>query len=313
MARYVLKRLLMMVVVVLGISFIVFVIMNLTPGNAAQMILGQSARPEQVAELEAELGLDQPFLIRYFRYILDALRGDFGQSYQTRLPVVNEIMTRFPTTLRLATLAMLIATLIGVPVGVISAIKQYSIVDNVSMVVAMLFASIPSFVMGLLLQLSLALNMKLFPATSAATWRHFILPAITLSTGTMATLIRMTRSTMLEVIRADYVRTARAKGVGERKIVMHHCLRNALLPIITVVGVDFGYVLGGSVVIESVFALGGLGTLLISSIRMKDTPVVMGAVMFITVAYSLVNLAVDLIYAFVDPRIKSQYAKGEIK
>ena len=291
MARYVLKRLLMMVVVVLGISFIVFVIMNLTPGNAAQMILGQSARPEQVAELEAELGLDQPFLIRYFRYILDALRGDFGQSYQTRLPVVNEIMTRFPTTLRLATLAMLIATLIGVPVGVISAIKQYSIVDNVSMVVAMLFASIPSFVMGLLLQLSLALNMKLFPATGAATWRHFVLPAITLSTGTMATLIRMTRSTMLEVIRADYVRTARAKGVG----------------------VDFGYVLGGSVVIESVFALGGLGTLLISSIRMKDTPVVMGAVMFITVAYSLVNLAVDLIYAFVDPRIKSQYAKGEIK
>ena len=302
MARYVLKRLLMMVVVVLGISFIVFVIMNLTPGNAAQMILGQSARPEQVAELEAELGLDQPFLIRYFRYILDALRGDFGQSYQTRLPVVNEIMTRFPTTLRLAMLAMLIATLIGVPVGVISAIKQYSIVDNVSMVVAMLFASIPSFVMGLLLQLSLALNMKLFPATGAATWRHFVLPAITLSTGTM-----------LEVIRADYVRTARAKGVGERKIVMHHCLRNALLPIITVVGVDFGYVLGGSVVIESVFALGGLGTLLISSIRMKDTPVVMGAVMFITVAYSLVNLAVDLIYAFVDPRIKSQYAKGEIK
>lgn len=310
MAKYVLKRLAMMVLVVLGISFIVFTIMNLTPGNAAQMILGQSARPEQVAELEAQLGLDRPFLVRYFSYIVSALRGDFGQSYNTRLPVAGEIMTRFPTTLRLATLAMLIATLVGVPVGVISAIRQYSVIDHISMVTAMLFASIPSFVMGLLLQLSLALNLGLFPATGAASLRSFVLPAVTLSTATMATLTRMTRSTMLEVIRADYVRTARSKGVDERTIVVHHCLRNALLPIITVVGVDFGYVLGGSVVIESVFALGGLGTLLITSIRMKDTPVVMGAVMFITVAYSLVNLAVDLIYAFVDPRIKSQYQKG---
>lgn len=310
MAKYVLKRLAMMVLVVLGISFIVFTIMNLTPGNAAQMILGQSARPEQVAELEAQLGLDRPFLVRYFSYILSALRGDFGQSYNTRLPVAGEIMTRFPTTLRLATLAMLIATLVGVPVGVISAIRQYSVIDHISMVTAMLFASIPSFVMGLLLQLSLALNLGLFPATGAASLKSFVLPAVTLSTATMATLTRMTRSTMLEVIRADYVRTARSKGVDERTIVVHHCLRNALLPIITVVGVDFGYVLGGSVVIESVFALGGLGTLLITSIRMKDTPVVMGAVMFITVAYSLVNLAVDLIYAFVDPRIKSQYQKG---
>ncbi len=310
MAKYVLKRLAMMVLVVLGISFIVFTIMNLTPGNAAQMILGQSARPEQVRELEAQLGLDRPFLVRYFSYIASALRGNFGQSYNTRLPVAGEIMTRFPTTLRLATLAMLIATLIGVPVGVLSAIRQYSLVDHVSMVAAMLFASVPSFVMGLLLQLSLALNLKLFPATGAESWRSFVLPAVTLSTATMATLTRMTRSTMLEVIRADYVRTARSKGVDERTIVVHHCLRNALLPIITVVGVDFGYVLGGSVVIESVFALGGLGTLLITAIRMKDTPVVMGAVMFITVAYSLVNLAVDLIYAFVDPRIKSQYQKG---
>lgn len=310
MAKYVLKRLAMMILVVLGISFIVFLIMNLTPGNAAQMILGQSANPEQVAKLEAELGLDQPFFARYLNFILGALHGDFGQSYQTRLPVFDEILSRFPTTLRLATLAMMLATLIGVPVGVFSAIRQYSIVDNVSMITAMLFASLPSFVMGLLLQLAFALKLKWFPATGADTLKSFILPAITLSTGTMATLTRMTRSTMLEVIRADYVRTARAKGVTERQIVLRHCLRNALLPIVTVIGVDFGTVLGGSVVIESVFALGGLGTLLISSIRMKDTPVVMAAVMFITVTYSLVNLAVDLIYAFIDPRVKSQYTKG---
>lgn len=310
MGKYILKRLAMMVVVVLGISFIVFAIMNLTPGNAAQMILGQSAKPEQVAKLEAELGLNQPFFVRYINFIWGAVRGDFGQSYQTRLPVFNEILTRFPTTLQLATWAMIIATMIGVPVGVISAIKQYSLVDNISMVTAMLFASLPSFVMGLLLQLAFALNLSWFPATGAASWRSFILPAITLSAATMATLTRMTRSTMLEVIRQDYIRTARAKGVPEGKIVLHHCLRNALLPIVTVIGVDFGYVLGGSVVIESVFALGGLGTLLITSIRMKDTPVVMAAVMFITVAYSLVNLAVDLIYAFIDPRVKSQFGKG---
>lgn len=310
MAKYVLKRLAMMILVVLGISFIVFLIMNLTPGNAAQMILGQSANPEQVAKLEAELGLDQPFFARYLNFILGALHGDFGQSYQTRLPVFDEILSRFPTTLRLATLAMMLATLIGVPVGVFSAIRQYSIVDNVSMITAMLFASLPSFVMGLLLQLAFALKLKWFPATGADTLKSFILPAITLSTGTMATLTRMTRSTILKIIRADYVRTARAKGVTERQIVLRHCLRNALLPIVTVIGVDFGTVLGGSVVIESVFALGGLGTLLISSIRMKDTPVVMAAVMFITVTYSLVNLAVDLIYAFIDPRVKSQYTKG---
>ncbi|MBC5581563.1 ABC transporter permease [Anaerofilum sp. BX8] len=310
MSKYILKRLGMMVLVVLGISLIVFTIMNLTPGNAAQMILGQSASPEQVAKLEAELGLDQPFFVRYFNFWKGAVQGDFGKSYQTSLPVFEEILTRFPTTLKLATAAMFIATLIGVPVGVISAVRQYSLVDGVSMVTAMLFASIPSFVMGLLLQLEFALNLRVLPATGAASWQSYILPAVTLSTATMATLIRMTRSTMLEAIRQDYVRTARAKGAAERSVVLNHALRNALLPIVTVIGVDFGYLLGGTVVIESVFSLPGLGTLLITAIRMKDTPVVMAAVMFVTIAYSLVNLLVDIIYAFIDPRVKSQYAKG---
>ena len=310
MAKYILKRLAMMVLVVLGISFIVFTIMSLTPGNAAQMILGQSASPEQVAKLEAELGLDQPFFTRFFSFWKGVLHGDFGKSYQTRLPVFDEILARFPTTLKLATFAMLIATMIGVPVGVISAVRQYSIVDGVSMVVAMLFASVPSFVMGLLLQLEFALNLHWLPATGTASWQSYILPAFTLSAATMATLTRMTRSTMLEAIRQDYIRTARAKGATESSVVLRHALRNALLPIVTVIGVDFGYLLGGTVVIESVFSLAGLGTLMITSIRMKDTPVVMAAVMFVTIAYSLVNLAVDIIYAYIDPRVKSQYAKG---
>lgn len=310
MASYIAKRLAMMVLVVMGISLIVFTIMNLTPGNAAQMILGQSATPEQVAKLEAELGLDKPFLVRYFSFWINALQGDFGSSYQTGLPVFEEILARFPTTLRLASVAMVIAAGIGIPVGVISAVRQYAMVDVCSMVTAMLFASIPSFVMGLLLQLLFARTLRIFPATGADNWQSYVLPAITLSAATMATLIRMTRSTMLEVIRQDYIRTARAKGASERSIVLTHALRNALLPIVTVIGVDFGYLLGGTVVIESVFSLPGLGTLLITSIRMKDTPVVMASVMFVTVAYSLVNLAVDIVYAFIDPRIKSQYAKG---
>lgn len=310
MTKYILKRLAMMVLVVLGISFIVFTIMSLTPGNAAQMILGQSASPEQIAKLEAELGLDQPFFTRFFSFWKGVLQGDFGKSYQTKLPVFDEILARFPTTLKLATFAMLIATLIGVPVGVISAVRQYSIVDGVSMVIAMLFASVPSFVMGLLLQLEFSLNLRWLPATGVASWQSYILPAFTLSASTMATLTRMTRSTMLEAIRQDYIRTARAKGATEGAVVLRHALRNALLPIVTVIGVDFGYLLGGTVIIESVFSLPGLGTLMITSIRMKDTPVVMAAVMFVTIAYSLVNLAVDIIYAFIDPRVKSQYARG---
>lgn len=310
MGKYILQRLGMMVVVVLGISFIVFTIMNLTPGNPAQLILGQSASPEQVARLEAELGLNEPFFVRYFDYITDMFQGEFGNSYQTKLPVFEEILSRFPTTLTLAAVAMFFATLIGVPVGVISAVRQYSFVDAVSTVAALIFASIPSFVLGLVLMLVFALNLHWLPATGLQDISGYILPAVTLSTGTMATLVRMTRSTMLEVLKQDYIRTARAKGAEEKSVILKHSLRNALLPIITVIGVDFGYLLAGTVVIESVFAISGIGSLLITSIRMKDTPVVMAAIMFVTIAYSLVNLLVDIIYAYIDPRIKSQYERA---
>ena len=289
MGKYIGKRLLMMIVVVFGISFIVFTIMNLTPGNAAYMILGQSASPERVAQLEEELGLNDPFFVRYFNYIVDMLHGDFGESYNTGLPVFEEIFTRFPSTLKLSTVAMFFAALIGIPVGVISAVRQYSFTDAISTTLALLFASIPSFVMGLVLMLVFSLHLRWLPATGLDSIESYILPALTLSTATMATLVRMTRSTMLEVLKQDYIRTARAKGV---------------------IGVDFGYLLGGTVVIESVFSINGLGTLLITAIRMKDTPTVMAAIMFVTLAYSIVNLVVDIIYAFIDPRIKSQYERG---
>jgi len=309
MGKYILQRLGMMVFVVLGISFIIFVIMSLTPGNPAILILGQSASPDQIAALEEKMGLNNPFFVRYFDYIGNMLHGDFGNSYLTGLPVFDDIFSRFPTTLKLSALAMFFAALVGIPVGVISAIRQYSFVDAISTTLALLFASIPNFVLGLILMLVFSLNLHMFPATGVQSFASYVLPALTLSAMTMATLVRMTRSTMLEVLKQDYIRTARSKGATERSIVLTHALRNALLPVITVIGVDFGYLLGGTVVIESVFSIPGIGTLLITAIRMKDTPVVMAAIMFVTLAYSLVNLTVDIIYAFIDPRIKSQYEK----
>ncbi|WP_459129457.1 ABC transporter permease [Guggenheimella bovis] len=310
MGKYIFRRLGMMILVIIGISFIVFTIMNLTPGNPAYLILGQSASPEQVAKLEAKLGINDPFFVRYFHYMANMLKGDFGNSYNTGLPVFEEIFARFPTTLKLSAIAMFIASLIGIPVGVISAVRQYSFTDAISTTLALLFASIPSFVLGLVLMLVFSLQLRWLPPTGIDSFRNYILPAVTLSTITMATLVRMTRSTMLEVLKQDYVRTARAKGVGEKSIVLKHALKNALLPIVTVIGVDFGYLLGGTVVVESVFSIPGLGTLLINAIRMKDTPTVMAAIMFVTLAYSIVNLLVDLIYAFIDPRIKAQYERG---
>ena len=220
MGKYILKRLGMMVFVVLGISFIIFAFLELTPGDAAEIMAGQNATPEKVAQLREEFGLNKPFFVRYFNYIFGAVQGDFGLSYRSRLPVFVEILEQFPSTLLLATMAMLVATIIGIPIGVISAVKQYSFLDRTSMIFAMLFAAIPSFLLGLVLQLIFAVKLKLLPSMGISHWYSYILPAVTLSTFTLATLIRMTRSTMLEAIRQDYVRTARAKGVAEPNIVM---------------------------------------------------------------------------------------------
>lgn len=309
MGKYILKRLGMMIFVVLGISFIIFSFLELTPGDAAEIMAGQNATPEKVAQLREEFGLNKPFYARYFNFIFGAVQGNFGLSYRSRLPVFTEILEQFPSTLLLAFMAMTVATIIGLPVGVISAVKQYSFLDRTSMIFAMLFAAIPSFLLGLVLQLIFAVKLRLLPPMGVNNWYNYILPAMTLSTFTLATLIRMTRSTMLEAIRQDYVRTARAKGVAESRIVMKHVLRNAMLPIITVIGADFGYLLGGAVIVESVFAMPGIGSLLITSVRAKDTPMVLAIVMFITLSYSIVNLLVDLSYSVIDPRVRTQYAK----
>ena len=300
----------MMVPVILGISFIIFSIMSLTPGDAARMILGPDATYDQVDALRAELGLDQPFLVRYVRYVANALRLDFGRSYVNNVPVINEIQARFPYTLMLAFGSTLLMVMIGVPVGIISAVKQYSVIDNISLVSALLLTSMPAFWLGPMLTLLFALRLNWLPAIGVESLRHFILPCVTLAAAMMASLIRMTRSNMLEVVRQDYIRTAKAKGASERIVIYRHALRNALLPVITIIGLNFGGLLGGTMIIESCFAMPGLGTRTIGAIREKDLPVVMATILFIAILGGVINLIVDIIYAFVDPRIKSKYAKS---
>lgn len=310
MLQYVFKRILMMIPVLLGISFILFAVMSLTPGDPARIILGEYATEQDVETLREELGLNENFVVRYVDYVGDAVQGDFGQSYRTKLPVGEELMARFPTTLKLAFIAILIAIVIGIPIGIISAIKQYSLIDGASLVSALVLTSMPSFWMGLMLMLIFSTKLNLLPATGLAQWQCYIMPSVTLAAGTLATLIRMMRSTMLEVVTQDYIRTARAKGASEKRIIFKHALRNALLPVITVVGIDFGVLLGGAVIVESVFAVPGIGSWMIAAVKMKDIPVVMASVLFIAFVGGAINLLVDIIYIYIDPRIKSQYVKG---
>ena len=313
MFRYIVKRLLMIFPVILGVTFLIFSIMNLTPGDPAIMILGEGARPEQYEALREEMGLNDPFLVRYARYVGDAARGDFGRSYRTNIPVFQEIATRIPYTLNLAVTSTLIAIVLGLPIGVLSAVRQYTIVDNVTLGASLLLTSMPAFWFAMMLILLFSLKLRLLPSLGVDSWRHLILPAIATSAHTMASLLRMTRSTMLEVIRQDYIRTARAKGAKESRVIFGHALRNALLPVVTIIGVNFGIALGGAIVVEQVFAIPGLGQLMINAIRAKDTPMVIAAVLFAAIIASVVNLVVDIVYVYIDPRLKSKYVTRKAK
>ncbi len=310
MIKYILKRLLMMIPVILGISFIIFAIMDLTPGDPAASALGEGSSVEARERWREERGLNDPFFVRYGRFILDALRGEFPDSYSTNEPVNEEVLYRFPTTLKLALLGTALSVVVGVSVGIISAVKQYSIIDSVSMITAMLLTSIPAFWMGLMLILLFSLKLNWLPATGIDNWKSYILPMIAVAINTMASLIRLTRSSMLEVIRADYIRTAKAKGATQKQVIFKHALRNALLPVITQIGINFGIQLGGAIIIEQVFAIPGLGTLMINSVRLKDTPMVMMSITFVAIAAGLVNLVVDLLYTLIDPRTKSTFVKN---
>ncbi|KYZ78048.1 peptide ABC transporter [Anaerosporomusa subterranea] len=308
MIKYVLRRVLFLIPVLFGVTFIVFTLMYITPGDPAKLILGEQASADTIQALRQEMGLDQPYLVQYATYVKKALlHQDIGRSYVTNRPVMQEIMGVFPATFQLAIAAMLVAILIGIPVGIISAIKQYSIFDTVSMLIALLGVSMPVFWLGLLLIILFTVKLGWLPASGFTSVKHMIMPALALGAMTAAIVTRMTRSSMLEVIRQDYIRTARAKGQNESVVVLKHALGNALIPIIAVVGLQFGHLLGGAVLTESIFSIPGVGRLMVDSIKMRDFPVVQGGVLFIALSFSLINLLVDLLYAYVDPRIRSQY------
>ena len=313
MYKYIVKRLLMMIPVLLGVTFIVFFILNLSPGDPAAMILGDQASGEALEMKREELGLNDPLLVRYGHYLVDMLHGDLGTSYKNDLSVWDQIMERLPNTAILAVAGILVALLIGIPTGIISAKKQYSVLDNCSTVLALLGVSMPNFWFGLLVVIVFSLKLGWLPSQGmgegAALFTSLILPALTLGTGSAATITRMTRSSMLEVIRQDYIGTAYAKGVSERTVTYRHMLKNAMVPIVTAVGLQFGQLLGGAMLTETVFSWPGLGRLMVDSIKSKDIPMVLGSVIVMAVMFSIVNLIVDIIYAFIDPRIKSMYKK----
>lgn len=305
--KYILRRIAFLIPVIIGVTFIVFSLMYITPGDPAKIILGESAPQSAVNELRDQMGLNKPFLVQYGNYLGKlVLHQDIGTSYVTKRPVIKEIGDCFPATLKLAALSMLFAILIGIPIGIISAVKQYSIFDNISMIFALIGISMPVFWLGLLLILLFAVKLHWLPASGFDSIKYMILPAISLGAQSVAIITRMTRSSMLEVIRQDFIRTVRAKGQKESKVVLRHALGNALIPIITIVGLQFGGLLGGAVLTESIFSIPGVGRLMVQSIQMRDFPVVQGGVLLIAIAFSIVNLLVDLLYAYVDPRIKSQ-------
>ncbi len=311
MYRYILKRLLMMIPVLLGITILVFLMLRLTPGDPARSMLGDTATQAEIDALREELGLNDPLPMQYIRYMGDLIfHGSLGTSYVSGREVMEEILNRFPTTMLLTLCGIVVTVAIGVPTGIIAAVKQNSWADKIATFIGLFGVSMPAFWLGLLLSQLFALKLGWLPATGFYGPKYWILPAITVGLNTSALVMRMTRSTMLEIIRQDYIRTARAKGAKEKSVVIHHALVNCLIPLITVIGLQIGSQLGGAMVTETIFSIPGLGKYLVDSITTRDYPVIQGGVLFIAVVFSLVNLVVDILYAYADPRIKTQYVKA---
>ena len=311
MGKFILKRLLYMIPVLLGVAFLVFAILSLTPGDPGTIILGITAKPEDIASLNEQFGYNKPFLIRFFSYIKDiVLHFNLGVSYQTREPVIKDIMAKFPNTLKLTIFSMSLSAIIGISFGIISAVKQYSALDHICVVTALVFACIPGFWLGLMLMMLFSLKLGWLPSYGAESLKNFILPTLTVSMTSAAGLLRLTRSAMLETIRQEYIRTAKAKGASKKRIIIKHALRNALMPVVTTLGTSFGASLGGAIIAETVFAMPGMGTLITTAIRQKDIPMVMGSTLFLAVLFSLIILLVDILYAVIDPRIMDKYKKG---
>jgi ABC-type dipeptide/oligopeptide/nickel transport system permease component len=298
------RRFLYLIPIIIGVSFIAFTIMRLTPGDPAELLAGEGATQTDIQALRHKFGLDKPFAVQYLIYMGNLIQGDLGISIRTQRTVLREIMARYPATLELAGLSFLLACIIGLITGIVAASHQNSIFDYGSMIISLFGISMPIFWLGLMLMLIFSVILGWLPAVGRDGISHIILPAISLGANSAAVIARMTRSSMLEVIRQDYIQTARAKGLAERVVLYKHAVRNALIPVITVMGIQFGYLLSGSVLTETVFAWPGVGRLMVQSIYMRDYPVVQGAILFVAINFALVNLLVDVLYGYINPRLR---------
>lgn len=310
MVRYILKRLLLFIPVVIGVAFVIFTIMQFQPGNPGRMILGINAPEEAVEKLNDTLGCNRPFLERFFSYVFNLIfHADFGISYRTSEPVVNDIASRVGISFHIAFNGIAFASVVGILLGVICAVKQYSFIDNFFRVLAIIFSGIPGFWLGMILIYLFSIKLQWLPSNGVENGMGYILPMLTLGSLYSGITLRMTRSSMLETLRSDYIRTAKAKGVPRSKIIFHYALRNALLPVITTLITSFGGLLGGAIITETVFNLPGLGLFVVSAIRNRDIPCVLGGTITLAFLFCAIMLLADLLYAFIDPRIKAKYTK----
>lgn len=306
MLRYILKRILYIIPIMLGVITIVFILRVVMPGDPVDLLVSNDATPEERQQVREFLGLDKPIPVQYVNYIVGVFtRADFGVSYKSKQPVLDELMMRFPTTFKLAVVTVCLGTCLAIPMGVISAVKWNTWVDGLILVISMVAASMPDFWFALMLMIWFSVNLNWFPSRYDGTWISWILPITVTVVGSIANLTRLTRTTMLEVIRSDYVRTARAKGQVERKVIFYHALRNALIPVLNAVGGTLGMQLGGALIMETMFGMPGIGKYIGEAIQQRNFPSVQGGVILLAFIFSMVNLIVDLSYTFVDPRLKT--------
>ena len=309
MLSYTGKRLLQTIFVLLGISLITFVLLQVVPGDPVALMLEKRADPETIAKVRKELGLDLPYYVQYLNFIKGAIHLDFGTSYFTKEVVTDALFRCFKVTVKLACMSFIFASVIGIPCGIFAAVKRGKGIDTVVMVLSIVGVSAPAFWVAIILQILFGLKLNVLPISGFDTPASYILPSLALGARYAGNIARITRTSMLEVLGQDYIRTARAKGVPEKMVIRKHALKNALIPVVTVIGLQFGSLLGGATLTETVFAWPGVGRLLVDSIKSKDAPLVLGGVIMMTITFSIVNLCVDILYAFIDPRIKAQYKK----
>lgn len=307
MPKYILKRILILIPTIIGVSFVVFSLLYLSPGDAALASAGPNAPKETVEILRDKMGLNDPFLIQYGRFLKNLIfHFDLGTSYQSKTPVIEKILRVFPNTLKLAGVSLIFAIISGIILGIIAGINKNNIIDSLISFAGMIGLAMPIFWSGLLLIIIFSSKLKLLPASGFSSWRHMILPVLALGLQTSSSIMRMTRSSMIEVLDKDYIRTARAKGLKKSRIIFIHALKNAMIPIITTIGLQAGGLLGGSILTETVFSISGIGRLMVDSVKTRDYPVILGGVMFIALVYSIISIIVDILYGFLNPQIKME-------